>query len=913
MATLPDPSALSRLGARVRSLWRGLWRRADFEAEMAEEFRHHLALRTEDLVRRGLSPREAARRAHLEFGHVEAHKERARASRGLGVFDQVGLSWLDVKLGVRMLTKYPGLSLVSVVGMSVAIAIGAGGFGLIHALVDEELPLDEGDRVVTLQNAHLGGVDGADRNPLDDLLLWREQLESVRELSAFVTDQEALAVEGGGLAVVPVARMTASGFRLARVAPVLGRALLEEDEREGTTPVVVIAHEEWHGRFAGDPDILGRPVRLGTTVHTVVGVMPEGFGFPINHRYWVPLRADPTAYEVGGGPAITMFGRLADGATLERAQAELTTIGTRMSDEYADTDEHLRPRVLPYTDAFVGIDSPATAWLVRTIQFVLSLLLVVVSVNVAVLVYARTAARMGEIAVRTALGASRRRVVTQLFAEALVLSLVAALVGLGITGLGFRWFGARVDRGYDLELPYWVDLGLSPPLIAYVAGLAVLAAAIVGVLPGLEATGRAIQRGLQQLHSGGPGLRLGRTWTVLIVFQVAIAVAVLPYALYVTGPSISRGMAEPDYPVDEFLRALLSIEGAPASPTAPTRDADAVAARFLDSSTELLRRIEAEPAVSGVTFARRFPGSEEVGAIEVEAATRTSAWLNQVDIDLFTVFDVPVLAGRGFTGSDVAPGANAVVVDRVFAERVLGGGDVLARRVRLLAGGQDGASGELEAGPWLEIVGVVPAFTVPPAFQPQAPKLYQPLALTDAAPGAVHLAIRARRDAPPVVFLGRLREVTASVDPTLQLAGLATATDAERERRELLLFLAVVTVAVTSSVLLLSAAGIYAMMSFTVASRRREIGIRSALGAAPGRVLSGIFKRAGAQLGAGALGGLLLAEAVVRAAGESFLDDETALLLPTVAVLMMAIGLLAALGPARRGLAVQPTEALREE
>jgi hypothetical protein len=441
----------------------------------------------------------------------------------------------------------------------------------------------------------------------------------------------------------------------------------------------------------------------------------------------------------------------------------------------------------------------------------------------------------------------------------------------------------------------------------------VLAAAIVGVLPGLEATGRAIQRGLQQLHSGGPGLRLGRTWTVLIVFQVAIAVAVLPYALYVTGPSIRRGMAEPDYPVDEFLRASLSIEGAPASPTAPTRDADAVAARFLDSSTELLRRIEAEPAVSGVTFALRFPGSEEMGAIEVEAGTRTSAWLNQVDIDLFTVFDVPILAGRGFTGSDAAPGANAVVVDRVFAERVFGGGDVLARRVRLLAGGQDGASGELEAGPWLEIVGVVPAFTVPPVFQPQAPKLYQPLALTDAAPGAVHLAIRARRDAPPVAFLGRLREVTASVDPALQLAALATATDAERERRELLLFLAVVTVAVTSSVLLLSAAGIYAMMSFTVAGRRREIGIRSALGAAPGRVLSGIFKRAGAQLGAGALGGLLLAEAVVRAAGESFLDDETALLLPTVAVLMMGIGLLAALGPARRGLAVQPTEALREE
>jgi len=278
MPPLPGPSVLSRLIRRVRSLWRGMWRRADVEAEMDEEFRHHLELRTQDLVRRGLSPREAARRARIEFGHVETHKESARASRGLRPFDQIGLSWLDVKLGVRMLAKYPGLSLVSVMGMSVAIAIGAGGFGLIHALADAELPLNEGDRVVTLESARVGDAGGTRRNALQDFVLWREELESVRDLSAFVSDHEPLAVPGGSLAEVPVARMTASGFRVTRVAPVLGRTLLEEDERDGATPVVVIGHEEWQRRFAADPDILGRQVRLGATEHTVVGVMPEGFG-----------------------------------------------------------------------------------------------------------------------------------------------------------------------------------------------------------------------------------------------------------------------------------------------------------------------------------------------------------------------------------------------------------------------------------------------------------------------------------------------------------------------------------------------------------------------------------------------------------------------------------------------------------
>ena len=560
----------------------------------------------------------------------------------------------------------------------------------------------------------------------------------------------------------------------------------------------------------------------------------------------------------------------------------------------------------------------------------LSLLLVVVSVNVAVLVYARTAARMGEIAVRTALGASRPRVVTQLFAEALVLSLVAALAGLGIASLGFRWFDGLVSRGNGIGLPYWVDLGLSPGLIAYVAGLAILAGVIVGVFPGVRAIGPAIGRELQRLHSGASRLRLGRTWTGLIVVQVAIAVAVLPYALYVAGPSIGRGMAEPDYAVDEFLRAPLSIGGAPDAPAAPGARAssdpaagelaavageeDAVGARFLDSSAELVRRLEAEPAIAGVAFARHFPGTEYVTRIEVESARRQSAvWLNRVDTDLFAVFGVPILAGRELVSSDADEASNAVVVDRVFVERVLGGGDALGRRVRLLSGRQDDVSGEMEWGPWLEIVGVVPDFTVPPAFQREAPKLYQPLALTDAAPGAVHLAIRVRRGTAPTAFLGRLREITASVDPTLRLDGLETANEAERERREGLLFIALVTLAVTGSVLLLSAAGIYAMMSFTVASRRREIGIRSALGAAPQRVLSGILKRAGAQLGAGVLGGLLLAELAIRAGGGSFLRGEGVLLLPTVGVLMTAIGLLAALGPARRGLAVQPTEALREE
>ena len=253
-----------------------------------------------------------------------------------------------------------------------------------------------------------------------------------------------------------------------------------------------------------------------------------------------------------------------------------------------------------------------------------------------------------------------------------------------------------------------------------------------------------------------------------------------------------------------------------------------------------------------------------------------------------------------------------MIVDRVFAERVLGGGNVLGRRVRDPGRSASRFQQAVEEGPWLEIVGVVPDFTIQDDFDPPDPQLYHPMTLGDISPSALTLVVRVR-GTPAPAFAARLREITASVDPALQLHEVRSAAESQRLAQQGLRFIALGVGAVTLSVLLLSAAGIYAMMSFTVARRRREIGIRSALGANARRVLSGIFARASAQLGAGVLAGLALAAAIHQAAGSEPFAGRGLFLLPGVALLMMVIGLLAALGPARKGLAVQPTEALREE
>ena len=337
------------------------------------------------------------RRARISVRERRREQSRPVGSESTKSFMAFGMSWLDFKLGLRMLVKYPGLTLVGGLGMAVAIAIGAGFFAFFYSHLYPTLPLEEGDRIVALENWDVV-VNNEERQSLHDFVTWRGEMETVEDVAAFRTIGRNLIVPGGPAQPVPIARMTASGFRVARVPPLLGRYLVDEDEQAGTPPVIVIGHDVWQTRFAGERDVVGREVRLGSTVHTVVGVMPEGFAFPMNHRFWTPLRANPSDYERGQGPEIFIFGRLAAGVTLDEAQAELTVIGQQSAAAFPETHEQLRPQVLPYTYPLIDIQD-VSAWWVARMQLFVSLLLVVVAVNVAVLAYARTATRRGEIAV----------------------------------------------------------------------------------------------------------------------------------------------------------------------------------------------------------------------------------------------------------------------------------------------------------------------------------------------------------------------------------------------------------------------------------------------------------------------------------------------------------------------------------
>src|SRR5687768_17169910 len=344
------------------------------EARMNDEFGLHIEMETDRLVRdRGLHPDEAKRHALAAFGGLENHKEALRSDRGLAWL--AGMS-LDLKLGFRMMRKYPGLTVVGVLGMAVAVAIGAVSFGIIYNLVGNSIPLEDGDRIVAIQNLS-GGSDNEGRaTHLHDLDVWRRELRAVEALGAYRTVDRNLITPRGRPEPVRVAEMSASGFRIARVPPLSGRYFNEDDEQRGAVPVVVIGYSVWQSRFGGERDVIGRTLQLGATQHTVIGVMPRGFAFPINNRVWTPLRLHPSDFERGKAPSVEVFGRLASNATIDNARTQLATIGQRLTAAYPATHEKVRPRILPY--ALMFIDSPELAWALHAIQLLVSMLLVVI-------------------------------------------------------------------------------------------------------------------------------------------------------------------------------------------------------------------------------------------------------------------------------------------------------------------------------------------------------------------------------------------------------------------------------------------------------------------------------------------------------------------------------------------------------
>jgi len=814
------------------------------------------------------------------------------------------VSWLDWKLGARMLLKYPALTIIGGLSLAAAIAIGVVGLEVADELLYKRLPFDEGGRVVRLETQDVA-ASRVEPRILHDFAIWRRSLQTVTELGAARVSERNVLTGEGRVEALRVAEITASTFPLTRVAPLLGRPLQPTDEIQRAAPVVVLGYDVWQRQFLHDPTIIGRVVDVGRTARTVVGVMPPRFGFPRNQQLWVPLSIQDAPPRQG--PPVEVFGRLADGASWDAAKAELDVVSARSAAAQPSTHAQLRTRVRAFAGRTPGDPLQLEDLAVHAIVL---LLVGAVCVNVATVAFARMAMRESEIVIRHALGASRARVIAQILTESLVLTLTAALIGLVVAQTTVRYVWARASVLMPEGLPFWVNVRLEPATIAYALLLAVVAAAMIGLLPALKATGASVHRGLQGVTSAGGTIKFGAIWSFLIGAQVTCTVVFVPAAAGIFINTVADKSRLTAFPTEQYLTLRLGVDNEALTGEHGVPDDGQIAARRALAYEEFAARLRAEPGVTHVTQGDRLPTmAPEWVAVEMDGNGARPARLQSnyeggfamaaVGAGYHETFGARILAGRALRAADTGAANRPVVVNEAFMHQV--GRNPVGARIRTV-----GRGSERELGPWHEIVGVVTDLWTFPADWGGAAYIYRPASAAELDP--VVVAVRVAGDAAPLAL--RVAALARQVDAGLQLRDIVTLDEIAAQEQSRM----VAGTAIFASVLLVTvvfaAASLYALMAVAVQRRSREIGIRIAVGANPRSVLRAVFSRAACQLAGGIIAGNVIVLLIAWRA--SSVTTDVLVTLVIMSIVMTAVGVLACAAPARRALRVQPTEALRQ-
>lgn len=807
-------------------------------------------------------------------------------------------SLIDVRLGLRTIARTPWISLVAVAALAVGIPVGLAPMHAVDAL-ERPLPGDPDGRIRTLcywrDTVHEPATAG-------DYAVWRTSLRSFATLAAYRQTTVHLGTAGVDRPVAGV-EVTASTFDVLRSSAMLGRVLRADDEPPGAPDVVVVGHDLWRSQFGGDPGVLGRPLLIDGVAFTVVGVMPPGFRFPTAHQVWMPLRLTGTSDLPRSGGALGVVGTLANGATPEIARVELQTLTSAFAARDPDAFERLRAAVLPAWHLSFDFPSPGGLRALPEFGVVQTLMLAplfVACVNVGLLILAQTSTRASEFALRTALGAGRGRILTQMFVEFLVLAVLAAGVGVWLLDR----LSARLMTAFGIAVPYWLDTGLTAATLLRGLILSAGCAIIAAVAPAVRMTGRSIDANIKHARASRAGGRLGGLAGGLIAIDVAVAVVAIGVAVGLAGKVMATMARESTDGVraEEILSVTLDVRAS--SPPDVGR-----------AQAALVDRLRGEGDVRAVTFATALPRMDHPSLlfdVEGEAFSVATpagpfrARTARIAIDYFDQLDRPIVAGRGFDARDLDADAT-IIVNTTFARRTFGSANPIGRRVRQAT--RDGSP----AGPWMDIVGVVGPLGAHALTPSEDDAVYRPLAAGEANP--VHLAVWMRGD--PAVLAPRLPALARAVDANAVVTAL-TPLDERFESDWYFLRAFVVAAGLIVAVLLsLAASALYAILSLVVAERTREIGIRVALGATRGSIARDVATRAVAHIGAGVLLGLPIAGALcyefLALMGRGSVPVAVAMVAALGGAVLLLVSFAACARPTLRALRITPIEALRRD
>lgn len=811
----------------------------------------------------------------------------------------VPVTSLDLRLAVRSARRHWGLSLLTIVAIAFGIGATTAGFGLIAGAFFSPLPFPGGDRIHEV----------VDYNTTRSIALWMSGEEYVRRRDVLTSFEffgayQSRAVVLGTERRVIARFITPEILAMTETPPLMGRLPEAADALAGAEPVVVLPYDLWQSALGGEAGVIGSRVEIAGVDRTVIAVMPPDFAFPWGYEIWIPM--DPR----GMTDRVQVIGKLREGVNAEAARAELAVVARPDPRQVQSPDDVIRPLVTPLNRPVTG---DAQLLFLAAPLGALVLLLVVMATNVATVVLARNAARSGELAVRVAMGASRRRVIGLLVLEVGVTVIVAAAAGLVLAQTGLRLL-----ENWITDLPFWIDLSVDLRVVAFTMALAALATAVAGLVPALRTTKGSLHDNLKDGGRGTSVVRFGRATDAIIISELGISVGFLAAAAILGQSLLSFGFARYGLPSEETLVAQVYFGQPPelADPDvfhSPEERATIWDAFFADATRQrarLLDRTLELPGVRTAAVGSRFPGDEsETAFIEVENGGRGSprrAELAAVGEGYFELLGAAPLQGRDFSAAERTGEIRVALVDQPFIDAHLGGGNAIGRRIRLAS---DANSGDASAQPWLEIVGVMPDLGLAVGDPARGGTVYTPIAPTNI------LWLGIRGDGSPWRWTPGLIEAAREVDPAIRVQGTQTLEDMMMVPVTLYRALGIGFLVLGGIALLLSAASLHAVTASAVTRRTREMGIRRALGAPSGTLVVSTVRRAAIQLGAGILLGAGIAFGLLQLAAIfpwRLGPGNPAVLAAVPLVLGLAL-LLALAGPLARALSIRPADALRYE
>ena len=807
----------------------------------------------------------------------------------------------DLRFAARMLVKDRWFTLVAVLALALGIGVNTTVFTFVNAVLIRGLPFDDPHEIFIVNTRIVSeGRNGAVSYP--DFEDMRAQTRTFVGLGAFQPSTMNVSDSGRPPERTQGALVTANTFGLLRQRTLLGRDFREGEDRPEAPPVVLLGYGVWKTRYGGDPEIVGRVIKVNEVACEVIGVMPEGMKFPTNADMWRPL-VNEGARQKREARGLMVFGRLKPGVGRAEAQAELSGIAGRLKQAYPETNKDTDAAVMTFNERFNGGE-------IRVIFLALmgavGFVLLIACANVANMLLARSAQRAREIAVRVALGATRGRVVRQLLVESVMLSSLGGVLGLGLTYVGVQLFDRAVA---DSGKPYWIEFTFDPLVFSYLAAVCVSTGIIFGLAPALQVSKTNVNEILKEGGRGTAGGRRARAFrSTMVVVELTLTVVLLVGAGLMIRSFLN--LYAMDLGID--TRQILTMQMGLTERKYPKPEQRRI---FYDS---LLPRLEAIPGMQSVALTTALPAAgAEPREIEIDGrpqpendrAPRVSTL--SISPRYFDVIGLGVVRGRAFTETDGAAGSEATVVNERFASQFFPTDTPVGKRIRL----RRPARGPLPAdawGPWLAVVGVTPTVRQgdPQSVEPAA-VAYLPV--RQEAGGFTHII--ARSSVPPGTLAALVREAVQTVDPDQPVYNVRTLDEfLAQQRWPFRVFGSMFTIFALIA-LVLSAVGIYAVTAYSVTQRTQEIGVRMALGAQTRQVSWMILRQGFVQLAigltlgiAGGLGvGQVLKGIIVRVPPR---DPVTFGVIVTV---LIVVTVAACLIPARRAAHLDPLVALRVE